>query len=270
MTRTTEMKNASELLPSEALSVKNQAFNQGVDMSDSNVELQKSITISSDENAALSFNDVEFSEVLYEGKRWLQSADIARALGYANDNAVARIYARNEDEFTADMTEKVKLTLSGNLQKEVRIFSLRGAHLLAMFARTKVAKAFRKWVLDVLDREVQQQAQEQGAATAMTPAHDSAFAGMVIAARRKMVVALADFERQMAVWEIVDEQADKSMPTQQVQEICARLDRLGKLFHPFSDQFVDVLGISRALRGLDPRMGASKAGWVEVLPKIAA
>lgn len=33
-----------------------------------------------------------------------------------------------------------------------RIFSLRGCHLLAMFARTPVAKAFRRWVLDVLDR----------------------------------------------------------------------------------------------------------------------
>ena len=172
------------------------------------------------------------------------------------------------------MTHTLKLRVKGfgdgDGEKEVRIFSLRGAHLLAMFARTKVAKAFRKWVLDVLDREVQGQAQEQGAATAMTPAHDSAFAGMVIAARRKMVVALADFERQMAVWEIVDEQADKSMPIQQLQEISTRLERLGKLFHPFSDQFVDVLGISRALRGLDPRMGASKAGWVEVLPKITA
>lgn len=33
----------------------------------------------------------------------------------------------------------------------MRIFSLRGAHLVAMFARTPKAKAFRRWVLDVLD-----------------------------------------------------------------------------------------------------------------------
>src|SRR5690606_26085950 len=32
--------------------------------------------------------------------------------------------------------------------------SLRGCHLLAMFARTDIAKQFRKWVLDVLDKEV--------------------------------------------------------------------------------------------------------------------
>lgn len=35
---------------------------------------------------------------------------------------------------------------------KVRIFSLRGCHLLAMFARTPVAKAFRRWVLDVIEQ----------------------------------------------------------------------------------------------------------------------
>lgn len=42
-----------------------------------------------------------------------------------------------------------------NLNLRLRIFSLRGCHLIAMFARTPVAKEFRKWVLDILDREVQ-------------------------------------------------------------------------------------------------------------------
>ncbi len=48
----------------------------------------------------------------------------------------------------------VKLTTKGQ-QREVGIFSLRGARLIAMFSRTKVAKEFRKWVLDVLDKETQ-------------------------------------------------------------------------------------------------------------------
>ena len=39
-----------------------------------------------------------------------------------------------------------------NLRRKARIFSLRGCHLVAMFARTPVAKAFRRWVLDVLDK----------------------------------------------------------------------------------------------------------------------
>lgn len=39
-----------------------------------------------------------------------------------------------------------------NLTNYIRIFSLRGCHLLAMFARTPVAKAFRKWCLDVIEQ----------------------------------------------------------------------------------------------------------------------
>ena len=39
----------------------------------------------------------------------------------------------------------------------MRVFSLRGAHLLAMFARTPKAKEFRRWVLDILDCEVAEQ-----------------------------------------------------------------------------------------------------------------
>ena len=41
-----------------------------------------------------------------------------------------------EAGLTPHIAEKVNLTVSGNLQREVRIFSLRGAHLVAMFSRT--------------------------------------------------------------------------------------------------------------------------------------
>lgn len=53
------------------------------------------------------------------------------------------------------MTQVIESVTSGNYRKKVRVFSLRGAHLIAMFARTPVAKEFRRWVLDILDREVE-------------------------------------------------------------------------------------------------------------------
>lgn len=108
---------------------------------------------------ALSFQNTAFDIIDRSGQPWLQSKQIANALGYADEKSINRIYARNADEFTdamSEMIEGVKLASSGNLQKEVRIFSLRGAHLIAMFSRTKVAKDFRKWVLDVLDKETDQ------------------------------------------------------------------------------------------------------------------
>ena len=49
------------------------------------------------------------------------------------------------------MTAVVTLPTEGGPQ-ETRIFSLRGCHLLAMFARTPVAKEFRKWCLDVIEK----------------------------------------------------------------------------------------------------------------------
>ena len=101
---------------------------------------------------ALAFQSTTFEVVDQQGQPWLRAREIAAALGYADEDAISRIYARRSDEFTSSMTCTVKLTVQGQ-DREVRIFSLRGAHLLAMFARTKIAKDFRRWVLDVLEKE---------------------------------------------------------------------------------------------------------------------
>lgn len=123
-------------------------------------------------NQSLVFQSTQFNSIRKNGQPWLQAAEIARALNYAREDAVSRIYDRNKDEFPSSMTETVKLTASGNYQKSVRIFSLRGAHLIAMFARTDKAKEFRKWVLDVLDNHVSQSTEQ----TAFQTAHEQALA----------------------------------------------------------------------------------------------
>lgn len=106
----------------------------------------------------LAFEGTKFDVVDRNGRPWLRSPQIAGALGYNRADRIYDLYTRNADEFTDSMTAVVDLDTAGGRQK-VRIFSLRGAHLLAMFSRTKVAKAFRRWVLDVLDREVASQRQ---------------------------------------------------------------------------------------------------------------
>lgn len=89
---------------------------------------------------------------------WFTSSDLAKALGYASTKSISNLYSGNSEEFTEAMTMVIGVMTNGinnNLrEKKVRIFSLRGAHLIAMFARTPVAKEFRRWVLDILDREV--------------------------------------------------------------------------------------------------------------------
>lgn len=89
-----------------------------------------------------------------DGKKWASAADIARALGYARADKVTRIYDRHKAEFSASMTqifETPTLGASGNLVTQTRVFSLRGAHLIGMFARTSRAQEFRRWVLDILE-----------------------------------------------------------------------------------------------------------------------
>ncbi len=107
----------------------------------------------------LVFDDTVFTVVEQEGQRFLTGPEIARALGYANSDAISRIYRRNADEFSAEMSLTVNLTVNGingsQREKETRIFSLRGAYLLGFFANTPPAKRFRRWVLDVLEGKAQ-------------------------------------------------------------------------------------------------------------------
>lgn len=106
----------------------------------------------------LTFNDVDFNPVERNGQIWLTSIDLAKALGYKSTKSVSNLYSNNSDEFTDQMTlviDSVTNGISGSKRKmQVRIFSLRGCHAIGFFARTTVAKAFRKWVLDILDKEV--------------------------------------------------------------------------------------------------------------------
>ncbi|WP_246843572.1 BRO family protein [Leclercia sp. W17] len=106
----------------------------------------------------LNFHGVSLTPVDSVSGVWLTSSYIAKALGYASSKSVSTIYSRNSDEFTSSMSMVIKMKTIGinnNLrEKSVRVFSLRGCHLIAMFATTDKAKEFRRWVLDILDREV--------------------------------------------------------------------------------------------------------------------
>lgn len=100
------------------------------------------------------FNDHLLKAYYIDNQIWFESKDIAKALGYADYRSVTGLYANYKKEFKTGMTEVVESTTSLSLKARTRIFSLRGVHLIAMFARTPVAEEFRKWVLDILDKEV--------------------------------------------------------------------------------------------------------------------
>lgn len=109
----------------------------------------------------LIFKSHVLEAVEHEGKSWFTAATLAIALEYSRGDKITQIYNRNADEFTPCMSINLKLRFNGLnnslREKAVRVFSLRGAHLIAMFANTPVAKEFRKWVLDLIDKELARQ-----------------------------------------------------------------------------------------------------------------
>ena len=103
----------------------------------------------------LTFENTEFDVVDIHNVAWLRSFQIGSALGYQNPSSdMSKLFDRNSDEFTPEMTQIVELPTAGGVQP-VRVFSPRGCYLLGMLARTEKAKAFRQWVLDVLEGRTQ-------------------------------------------------------------------------------------------------------------------
>ena len=106
----------------------------------------------------LTFENTEFDVVDIHNVAWLRGSQVASALGYSDPSrSISELHSRNADEFTEEMTQVLDLPTAGGVQP-VRVFSPRGCYLLGMLARTERAKAFRQWVLDVLEgRTVPQQ-----------------------------------------------------------------------------------------------------------------
>lgn len=143
----------------------------------------------------LTFQNTTLSVINQNNQIWLTTKEIGKGLGYRNPSAdIANLYDRNADEFTAEMTALVEMPTAGGIQK-VRIFSLRGAHLIAMFARTKIAKEFRKWVLDILDKEVRKTTALLP--NTLTPEQQQAIQSAVQQAHHRTGLSYAEIYRQI-------------------------------------------------------------------------
>jgi prophage antirepressor-like protein len=142
---------------------------------------------------ALTFNDVTLSPVQHQGSLWIRAAELARALGYSDDRKVSIIYARHKDEFSNDMSVVLNLSTTAT-PAMTRLFSPRGCHMIAMLARTKVAKAFRRWVLDVLDKfaETERQPEALAADAPLTPEQQCTLQNIV----KAKVEALPEAQRK--------------------------------------------------------------------------
>jgi hypothetical protein len=92
-------------------------------------------------------HDLDVFEV--NGTRWLGMQQIVAALGVKRQ-AVQLTYKRHRREFGPDDTDIIVLASRSGAQ-QTRVFSPRGAMLIAMLSRSEKSERFRAWVLDVLE-----------------------------------------------------------------------------------------------------------------------
>lgn len=101
---------------------------------------------------ALTFHDTPITIIDRGGTPWMPGPEIGAALGYEHPGEqIAKVYARNKGEFSEEMTRTAKMAGRDGRMNTIRVFSPRGALLLAMHANTERAVAFRAWVLDILE-----------------------------------------------------------------------------------------------------------------------
>ncbi len=71
----------------------------------------------------LTFQNTTLSVINQQNQTWLSAREIGTALGYRNPlGDIVKLFDRNADEFTPEMTALIEMPTAGGLQK-VRIFS---------------------------------------------------------------------------------------------------------------------------------------------------
>jgi prophage antirepressor-like protein len=202
--------------------------------------------------SALQFQETPFDVIDRNGQPWLKQSQIANVLyGIAKgggqsdaafqnaEKSLRRLFDRNKDEFTDSMTALIELETNGGKQ-QVRVFSLRGCHLLAMFARTKTAKEFRKWVLDIIDSHLQQN--PHPAQPSEPPTITKAQQGELYT--RATRIAGGDKKKMTAIWSRLRTHyrinGYTNLPADQFQDALETLDRYKQEYN----QGAEILHIS--------------------------
>ncbi|MBE2895742.1 hypothetical protein HPC38_02460 [Pasteurellaceae bacterium HPA106] len=193
----------------------------------------------------LTFKNTAFSVVNQNNQIWLAASDIGKALAYKNPiQGITLLFNRYQDEFTPNMTALIEMQTNGGMQK-VRIFSLRGAHLIGMLSHTKVAKDFRRWVLDILDKEVQSQSVVQSEPPQKLSAEHQQF--------------IKDFVKNRTLQLPKDQQAKGA-----IVQWSALKSHFGKTYKEIDDtQFIEAVGLLARL----PLEGELLDGTTALLPK---
>ena len=248
---------------------------------------------------AVSFNfegKMQVRTIARNEEVWFLANDVCQVLGYKNPRMSVERHCR-----VRGVTKRDTPTESG-IQSMVYI-NEPNLYRLVIKSRKPEAERFEQWVME----EVLPSIRKTGTYTMpdrLTPAQQRALqeavsrrAGELPSEKRGMAfpklwggikshfqvgtykdLSPAQYDAALSYidsyeWEVLDKEmsipalGNSFIPEQQANEIKIRLNRVGKIFHPFSDQFIDLNGVNRLLMGLDPNLGTAEKGYVKLIEK---
>lgn len=254
--------------------------------------------------SVFNFQSSPIRTVLRDGQPWFVASDICKALGYANPSKAVADHL-DDDERSHEQLDRSRMGSKAVVINESGLYALvlrsrkPEARKFAKWVTAEVLPAIRKtgsYALPVAASKPAPKALPNGLSIDQRdvikslvrsrvlelPHEKQAKAAIMLWSSLKSkfgcsykeiqpaqfteavsLVARAVLEGELMPREAA---ADTSMlPEAQAREIKDRLNRLGSMFHPFSDQFADVMGVMRCLRGLHPRMGMQEAGYRRVI-----
>lgn len=86
------------------------------------------------------------------GGQWIKGTELCQALGYKNPGqSAAGIYKHKKIEFPETMMRKMTVPTKSGKQEAI-VFSVSGAYMLTFYSHTETAKAFRKWMMELIDK----------------------------------------------------------------------------------------------------------------------
>jgi hypothetical protein len=101
--------------------------------------------------AVAEFDGQSFDVYDISGVSWIRGGQVCHTLG-VTDRTLKRLLKTHRAEFAPDKTGIVTVPTPGGAQ-QARVFSPRGAALVAMLVSSPRAAAFRSWVLDTLEEK---------------------------------------------------------------------------------------------------------------------
>jgi prophage antirepressor-like protein len=178
------------------------------------------------------------------GEPWFCANDVCEVLGYANSRQAVQKNCLEKGVSKRD-------TLTGGGNQELTFINEGNLYRLIVKSRKPEAEKFEQQVMDEILPAIRKTGSYQHKQESL-PAID-------VNQIEKLI------QKQLQKSLPVSQSHDCLLPPEQAKEIMDRLDKLSRMFHPFSDQFADVMGVIRALRGCNPKLGLEEQGYRKVI-----